>query len=92
MRSPYEILGVSTSATDEEIKQARRRLLFDLHSDRLPKDLPDVAASLINERVVEINNAYEQIQRERSERRATVISADSENPCPTRKVGQGKTL
>lgn len=63
MKSPYEVLGISVNATISETKQARRRLLFDLHSDRLPKDLPEGAARLIKERVLEINSAYEQIQK-----------------------------
>ena len=65
MANPYEVLGISRSASDSEVKQARRKLLFDLHSDRLPKDLPAGAAELIRKRVIEINNAYEQIQNER---------------------------
>jgi preprotein translocase subunit Sec63 len=65
MANPYEVLGISSNASDSEVKQARRKLLFDLHSDRLPKDLPAGAAELIRKRVIEINNAYEQIQNER---------------------------
>jgi hypothetical protein len=45
------------------VRQARRKLIFDLHADRLPKDLPKGAAKLINERVLEINWAYEEIMK-----------------------------
>jgi len=79
MRSPYEVLGVRKNATDREIQQARRKLLFDLHPDRLPKDLPEGAAKLINERVLEINNAFERIQEERSRSGTSKTSANQEN-------------
>ena len=67
MANPYEILGVSRNASDSEVRQARKKLLFDLHSDRLPKDLPQGAAEVIRKRVLEINGAYEAIQKEREE-------------------------
>lgn len=65
MQNPYQVLGISRKSTDSEIKQARRKLLFDLHSDRLPKDLPKGAARLISEKVLEINSAYGEIMQER---------------------------
>ncbi len=49
----YEILGVSREASDEDIKKAYRKLVFDHHPDRNPhvKDA--------DERIKEINAAYE---------------------------------
>ena len=67
MKSPYEILEIAENASESEIRQARRNLLFDLHSDRMPSDLPDGAKRLIEERVLEINAAYEEIILKRSQ-------------------------
>ncbi len=53
MADPYEILGVSRGATDEEIKQAFRALAKKLHPDANPAD---AAAS---ERFKAITGAYD---------------------------------
>lgn len=52
-RNYYQILGVSRDASDEEIKKAYRKLVFEHHPDRNPhrKDA--------DERIKEINVAYE---------------------------------
>ena len=52
-RDHYEVLGVSTGATAEEIKQAYRRLARDSHPDRHPDD-PSA-----EERFKEVAAAYE---------------------------------
>ena len=62
MMDAYKILGVSPSATDDEIKQAYRALVRKYHPDKYANtDLADMA----NEKMKEINAAYEQIQQER---------------------------
>ena len=36
---PYELLGISSSATERQIKSAYRKLSLKFHPDKLPKDL-----------------------------------------------------
>ena len=53
---PYKVLGVSPDASDDEIKQAYRRLAKKYHPDRNPGD--EEAAK----KMQEVNAAYEQIK------------------------------
>lgn len=62
MNDPYQVLGISASATDEEIKKAYRDLARKYHPDNY-HDNP--LADLAQERMKEINAAYEQITKER---------------------------
>ena len=55
-QDPYQVLGVRPGASDEEIKQAYRRLAKKYHPDRNPGD--QAAAK----KMQEINAAYEQIK------------------------------
>ena len=64
MKDPYVILGVSSSASDEEIKNAYRALARKYHPDNYGDDNP--LKDLANEKMQEINAAYDEIQRMRS--------------------------
>ena len=55
-KNPYEVLGVSPDASDEEVKQAYRKLAKKYHPDLNPGD--EEAARHMQE----INVAYDQIQ------------------------------
>ncbi len=63
MNDPYKILGVPPTATDDEVKKAYRDLARKYHPDKYrDSDLADVA----NEKMKEINAAYEEIQKMRA--------------------------
>ena len=62
MRDPYQVLGVPSTATDEEVKKAYRDLARKYHPDNY-HDNP--LADLAQERMKEINEAYETVQSQR---------------------------
>ncbi|MBR6821733.1 MAG: DnaJ domain-containing protein [Clostridia bacterium] len=61
--NPYDVLGVSPSASDEEIKKAYRALAKKYHPDRYTDSVLKEQAS---EKIKEINAAYTEIQRIRN--------------------------
>ena len=62
MTDPYKVLGVSRSATDEEIKDAYRKLAKKYHPDQYA-DSP--LKDLADEKMKEINEAYDTVTAQR---------------------------
>ena len=63
MRDPYSVLGVKSDASDQEIKKAYRELARKYHPDNY---IDNPLADLAEEKMKEINEAYEAIQKQRS--------------------------
>ncbi len=63
MKDPYSVLGVSRDATEDEIKSAYRALAKKYHPDNYV-DSP--LASVAEEKMKEINEAYDAIKDEKS--------------------------
>jgi curved DNA-binding protein CbpA len=64
MNDPYKVLGVSPSASDDEVKKAYRDLARKYHPDNY-HDNP--LADLASEKMKEINEAYDSITKSREQ-------------------------
>jgi len=63
MKDPYQVLGVSPAAGDDEVKRAYRELARKYHPDNY-HDNP--LADLAQEKMKEINEAYDTITKQRA--------------------------
>lgn len=64
MKDPYEVLGISRSASDEEVKKAYRELVQKYHPDKYAGNpLEDLA----QEKMKEINEAYDAITKSKGQ-------------------------
>ncbi len=63
MRDPYEVLGVSPNASDDEIKRVYRDLARKYHPDNYQNN---PLADLAEEKMKQINEAYDAITKTRS--------------------------
>ncbi len=63
MNDPYSVLGVSPNASDDEIKKAYRELVRKYHPDNYNNN---PLADLAQEKMKEINEAYDSITKNRS--------------------------
>lgn len=59
IKDPFKVLGVDRSASEEEVKRAYRELAKKYHPDR---HSDPVAKELAEDKMAEINQAYESIQ------------------------------
>lgn len=64
MTDPYKVLGISRDATDDEVKKAYRNLARKYHPDNY---VDNPLSDLVQEKMKEINEAYDEIQKQRLE-------------------------
>src|SRR3546814_2765505 len=72
MRNPYDVLGVSRTARQDEIKKAHRRLVKELHPDLHPAD------RTVERRFKAVSAAYELLRDEKKRARFDRGEIDAE--------------
>ena len=64
MRDPYQVLGVSQDASEEEIKKAYRKLAKKYHPDTVA-NLGEEIKKKATEKFRAVNEAYEELKKQR---------------------------
>ena len=64
VQDPYKVLGVSPDASDEEVKKAYRRMAMKYHPDKV-EGMGEAVRRSATEKFQAINEAYEEIRRQR---------------------------
>ena len=86
MKDPYQVLGIPPTATDEEVKEAYRKLARKYHPDNYTADNP--LADLATEKMQEVNEAYDAIKNERiNAKMRTETNGQSTDPGGTGHTG-----
>jgi DnaJ like chaperone protein len=66
-RDPYDVLGVTPTATRDEVRAAWRAAVLDAHPDRLiARGVPPEAVRLAERRLAALNEAWEEINAKRA--------------------------
>lgn len=76
MKDPYEVLGVSRTASDSEIKAVYRELVKKYHPDNYANN---PLADLASEKMKEINEAYDSITKARAGQSAGGYQTNSQS-------------
>ena len=63
MTDPYQVLGITPSASDEEVKETYRKLSQQYHPDMQSGN--SVMEDIANEKMADINAAYDEIMNQR---------------------------
>jgi DnaJ like chaperone protein len=62
LQTAYQVLGIASSASDDEVKKAYRRQMNEHHPDKLiARGLPESMQELAKEKTQRIREAYEAI-------------------------------
>lgn len=64
-KDPYRVLGIDSSATDDEVRRAYRRMAMKYHPDRVAGMSEEIQRNAA-EQMKEINRAYEVIKQRRA--------------------------
>jgi DnaJ-class molecular chaperone len=90
MKTPFEILGVADTATDEEIKKAYRKLAMKWHPDRNAGNIDEAEKNF-----KEVKEAFEQIETEQQRSEWHVSQARyarAKNPSANRSYNPGPSF
>jgi DnaJ like chaperone protein len=64
--NPYDVLEISSSVSNAELKRQYHKLVIHHHPDRLiARGVPEEFVEIANKRLAAINAAWEQIKRQR---------------------------